>query len=121
VAVFGAEPRAGPAAEAGRGAAQVHRYVEHRARDHADEFSLRLLDLIMEPAQHEAGGAAVIVLDKARIDPGGGEVPRVPRFIKEAAAIAEQLRLDQPDLGKGGGGDLHRPWPFSITLMRYWP
>ena len=76
--------------------AQVDRDVEHFAGDDAHELALRVLDLVVEAAQHAAPRARVVVLHERRVEPGRRERARVPALEEEAALVAEDARLDRP-------------------------
>jgi len=95
-------------AECRRRPAEVHDHVEHRADRAADELALRVLDLVVEAAQHAAARARVVVLHEVDVDAGGGQCRRFQLSKEEAAVIAEDPGLDQLDVGDGGGRDLHR-------------
>jgi hypothetical protein len=60
--VVGAQLHAHPLAERGRAFADVHRHVEHGPLHHAHQLALRLLDLVVQAAQHAFAAAAVVVL-----------------------------------------------------------
>src|SRR5487761_2099231 len=57
-------------AEGRRRASQVDGHVEHPALDHANELSLRMLDLVMHAAQHAAARSRVVVLHEIDVEPG---------------------------------------------------
>src|SRR5690554_8063772 len=56
------QPLTHPAAEGGAVSAQVNRYIEYLAPHHTYQFTLRLLYLIMQTAQHIVCTATVVIL-----------------------------------------------------------
>src|SRR6267378_6046084 len=104
---LGVEANALPPAKSGRAAADVHRHVEDLAGDYPDELALRLADLIMQPAQHAASRAGVVVLDETGADPRALELPFVPALEEEAARIAEHPRFEKQHFREAGRNDLH--------------
>ena len=114
------------AAERRRAPPQVDRDVPHLAAHAADQLALRVLDLVVEAAQHAAAGARMIVLHERGVDSGGGERARVPGLEKEAAVVAADDGLDQPHVGNRGRRDLHHGLPHRTSgsrrsASRYWP
>src|SRR5205823_4397281 len=108
----------------GRGSAQIDGDVEHAAADDAHQLSLRLPDLIMQPAQHAARGAGMIVLDEAHVEVRGGTEPvLVPALQEKTALIAEHLRLADEDIGDRRGHHVHDTARScsSARRSRYWP
>ena len=61
----------------------------------------------MQPAQHAPGGAGHIVLDERATDAVLGVAGKLIGFEKKAALIAEQLGLDDDDVGNFGLDDIH--------------
>src|SRR5438034_2927978 len=49
---FGAQANAFPPAQPGRAAPDIHRHIENLAGDDTNELALRLMDLVMQPAQY---------------------------------------------------------------------
>src|SRR6185369_7019621 len=98
--VVGTEFDPGPLAKPRRGASHVDSHVKHLAARHADQFSLRLADLVVQAAQHGMRRARVIVLHESGRHPGrlleGG---LVEAFHEETALVAEDLGLDDEHLG----------------------
>ena len=71
--VFGAEPYGDAAAKGGGMTADVDGDIKDFSHDRANEFSLRLLNLVVQPAENALGGAGVVVLHERR-----GESPPWP-------------------------------------------
>ena len=76
--VLGREFRADPLAKRRCASPQIDSHIEHGAADDAHEFSLRLLDLIVQAAQRVPNRAAVIVLNEVSGDSAGGEFAPLP-------------------------------------------
>ena len=108
-------------AEGGRGAAEIHRHVEHLAGHDPHQLALRAPELVVQPPQHAAGRAAVIVLHEVGDDAGRRELPAVPGLHEEPAIIAEQLRLDKEDVGNRRGRESHGRSGSAATRSRYSP
>jgi hypothetical protein len=101
---------AGHLAEGRRAAADVHGDVEHRAARHAHQLALRLAQLVMQPAQHAAGGAGMVVLHELGADAGRlGQHALVVALEEEAARVAEDLRFEDQRVVDLGLDDLHGP------------
>src|SRR5690606_19597455 len=112
----------GPAPETRRAAAQVNRHVEHPPAYDAHQLALGLLQLVVQPAQHTARRARVVVLHEIDIEPGQlTEGARVPALEEKAARVAEHLGLEQQHLGQCSGGRLHQNTRSSSRRSRYWP
>ena len=62
--------------EGRRRAPQVDGDVEHRAFDHAHELALRVLDLVVQAAQHAAVRSRVVVLHELDVESCRGEARR---------------------------------------------
>jgi hypothetical protein len=58
---------ANPLSKRSRRPPKVHRYVKHLTFDYANQLSLRLLDLVMQPAQHTFDRTGVVVLYKLHV------------------------------------------------------
>ena len=65
------EVKAGPFAEVGRVAAQIDGDVPDMAREDADEFALRLAELVMQAAEYALDGERLVVLNELRGKTGG--------------------------------------------------
>ena len=107
VFVFGGEDGAGPLAEGGGAAAQVDGHVEHFAGNHAHEFALGVFGLVVQAAQNALAGFGVVFLHEG----AWGDVFAKPvvaeGFHKEAALVAVDLGLEEFDIRKGSGKDIH--------------
>src|SRR5260221_10526708 len=121
-----------PLAERRRALADIHRDIEHLAGDHAYQLALRLLELIMQAAQHALGAFGMVVLHKIDIEAGSlCKDLAIERFKEEAALVAKYLGLDQQYLRNGGWRGLHAPalmdrpcraaGPTGIVRSRIWP
>src|SRR3546814_6443017 len=101
-----------------RRTAEIDRDIEHRARRYAHQLSLRLPNLIMQPAQHAPGRPAVIVLHPWAGNAGCLKRPGVPAFHEEAAIVAEHLWFDDDDAGQIGFDEIHSTAPPSSRRSR---
>ena len=100
-------------AESRRTLADIHRDIEHRALHHAHQFALRMLDLIVQSAQHVLRGARVVVLHEIDIAAGQlGKPAPVETFKKESSVIAEYFGFDDQQVGDGGMDQLHPACPY---------
>src|SRR5207253_10059596 len=77
-----------------RASPHINRDVVRLARYDPDQLALRVLDLIMQSAQHVPRRAGVIILNELGIDPGLGKRPAIVAFEKKAPRICEHARLD---------------------------
>ena len=97
-----------PLAEGWRAAPKVHGDVEDLTGDHPHEFSLGLLNLVVQAAEDVARGAGVVVLDE-----GAGAAGRTTEFVfaerlhEEAAGVRMDHGFEDEDVGDGGGDDVH--------------
>lgn len=111
-----------PLPEGRRRPAQVHRHVEDAALDDPYELSLRLLDLVVQAAQHAFAGAGMVVLHEVHVEPGGlAEGLGVEALHEEAAGIPEDFRLDDQEAREAGFRHLHQNTFSSRRRSRYWP
>src|SRR5580698_7000500 len=83
-----------PAPEGRRTAPDVDRDVVHGAGHDPDELPLRLLNLVVQPAQDIPRRAAVIVLYELHIESGGSEFTLLPGLEEKATRVAKHLRPD---------------------------
>lgn len=98
-----------PLAERRGAAADIHCNVEHPAGGDPHQLALRLPDLVVQPPQHPADAATVVVLDESHVGPRGlVELPLIEAFVEEATGIAEHSGFEDEDARKTGGNDLHR-------------
>ena len=117
------ELEADPVPEGRAGAAHVGRDVENPAARHPHQLALRVrIALQVQAAQDAFGRARLVVLDEGhgRAD-GGVECLLVEALEKEAARVAEHLRLDDQHAGQGGRGHLHQNTWLLAICSRYWP
>ena len=98
-AVFRAEHDADPAAVGRAAAAQIHGDVKDLARDRAHELCLLVPLLKVQPAQHAAARAGLVILHERIRDAGSGKVGRPVGFHEIAARIAEALYVDDLHAG----------------------
>ena len=90
--VFGGQFHCNMLPKGRRAAANVHHDIEYRALHHAYQFALRVLDLVVQAAQHVFGRARMVVLHEIYIAASQfGEFAPVEAFKKETAVIAEYL------------------------------
>src|ERR1035437_9714428 len=88
--VLGRECHAYPFAKVGRTAPQVHCNVKHLALRDPYQLAMRMLNLVVQTTQHALGRAAVVVLHKLHVQPGGlCEVALIEAFKKEAAGVSK--------------------------------
>ena len=125
------EDDADRAAEGGRAAAKVDGDVEHLAGDAPHELALRVLDLVMETAQHAMPRLRMVILHEGRVDAGVRQRTRVPALEEIPAVVREHARLEALDVGQVGCDDLHRnrtlgsrksssrylPYPFFASAI----
>ncbi len=101
--VLGRQLAAIPLAEGRRTLAQIDGHVKHRALGHAHQLALRLLDLVMQAAQHALGRTRMVVLHEQLGDTGQfGKAARVVAFEEEAAVVAEDLGLEHQQARQRG-------------------
>ncbi len=62
-----------PFAEVGRVAAKIDGDVPNMTGEDADEFALRLAELVMQAAEHALDGKGLVVLDELFRKTGGGK------------------------------------------------
>src|ERR1039457_3415038 len=94
----------------------IHRNIEHRALHHAHQFALRMLDLIVESAQHILSRARVVVLHEIHITASQlGELAPIETFKKETAIITKYFGFDDQQVGDGGMNQFHSGTPFSLS------
>jgi len=87
-AVFRTEGETDPLAKSGRAFSDIHSDIKHLAGGDPHQFTLRLLDLVVQAPQDILGGTGVVVLDKLETDAGFlGKSPPVEAFIKKASLV----------------------------------
>lgn len=93
VIVAGLEVKAGPAAEVGGMAAEIDGDIPDVPGEDADEFPLRMPQLVVEAAEHTASGERLIVLREGVRKAQGDEGVGVEDFGEPASGIAMTLWL----------------------------
>src|SRR5205085_7485204 len=88
------------------------------AGDDPDELPLRVLDLVVQPAQNASRRARVIVLHEVGVDPDVRKRPAVITFEKKPARVAENARLDQKHVGERHWRDFHGTSALSAPEAR---
>jgi hypothetical protein len=81
----------------------IHSHVKYFSRDHPEQFSLRLSNLIMQTAQDTLAGLGMIILHKIERNASFRELPFLVAFQKKAPFISEHFWFNQQDIGEGGG------------------
>jgi len=90
VPVLGRKLYPGPLAKGRRAGADIHRHVKHLAGHGAHQLALRLVHLVMQPAQRAAYRAGMVTLHKRRhAECFQFTVP--VRLHKEAAGVFKHL------------------------------
>ena len=102
--------------------AYVHSHIQHRTLHHAHKLGLRVLNLVVQAAQHVFDRTRVIVLHEIHIAPGDlSKLAAIEAFEKKSALIAEHARFDNQQVGNTGLNRFHAaPLSFS-TCIRYAP
>jgi UDP-glucose 4-epimerase len=117
---FCVQVHAHPLAQGGRALAQVHHHIKHLALHHTHQLALRVLDLVMQTAQHTLGRLAVVVLHKGHVHTGFvGKVALVEGLEEKAPGITKHLRLQNQHFRDGGGRD--GVGHYLSKFKRYWP
>ena len=98
--VFRRNDRSRPLTKGWRTLSDIDRDVEDLASNDTDQFSLWLLDLVVQTPQNILRGAGMIVLNKGGAPPGLFlEEAKVEAFEEETAVITEHFRFDYKDVG----------------------
>lgn len=106
--VGGRQVDANPVAEGWRAFAQVDGDIEYFAGSDAHQLALRLLDLIVQAAQHALGRLGVVVLYEVAGDAGQfAKVSLIKTFIEKASIIAKYGGLENQYVWNCCGRDLH--------------
>jgi hypothetical protein len=99
---------------------QVDRDIEYFACNDPHQLSLRLPDLIVQPAQHVLCRARMVVLDEARLQAGRFfEHALVEAFEEESAFIAEHLGRQDQNVRYLGSDDVHQNTLSLSSRARY--
>jgi hypothetical protein len=85
----------------------VDDYIENFSPSHKNQFSLRMLYLVMQPSKHPSFGTGAVVLYECLFDPKFPITTLLIAFQKESAIIAENVGLDQQDSGQGNLSRFH--------------
>ena len=82
-------------------------FIEHFAFHHTHQLSLRMFNLVVQPAQYAACRTRVVVLHErnARLHLLG-KFTRIEAFVEKATRIAEDFRFNDLDLGQCRSGYL---------------
>ncbi|MPN33590.1 hypothetical protein SDC9_181079 [bioreactor metagenome] len=100
--VFGGKPLPDPLAVSGRAFADIDHDVKDLALYNANQFALRLLDLIVKAAQDVANRTRMVILHKMRPDARRLKKRLLVVALEEKTTfIAEDFRLQQQDIGNG--------------------
>src|SRR5208283_5999614 len=83
-----------PLPEGGRIATNVNGDVKDRTAHHANQLSLRLIDLVMQSAKHVALRAGVVVLHEMRVNTDLAHLSLFETFQKKAPVVAKNIRFD---------------------------
>lgn len=118
--VFGREHHRRPTPERGRATTDIHRHVVHLALQHADQLSLRIRPLVMQPAQHASRGSGDIALDELHVQAGLGKTRLVPAFVEKPACVTEHPWFNHHATGQIGFDQLHASSPRN-SASKYWP
>lgn len=92
--VFCRQHSSHPFAKVAGAASQIDCYIEYFSLRHSYQFSLRVLNLVMQAPQYISHGTAVIVLDELHVHTCGmGKVTLVETLKKETATVGEYFRF----------------------------
>jgi len=105
--VFRTKYLADPLTEGFRAFSEVDRDIEDFALHDTNEFTLRLLDLVVQAAQNVPGRLGMVVLHEFALETGGMlEGTGVETLEEEATVVTEDLGFEDDNFGdSGGGGD----------------
>ena len=76
-------------------------HIENFAGNDPHQFSLRLLNLIVQAAQDALAGLGMIVLHKIKRDSGFGETPFLVTLQEKSPRILKHFWLNQQNIGEG--------------------
>src|SRR5690348_7721058 len=93
--VFTGEFRAIPFAEGWRVFPQIHSYIENLSYGHTNEFALRMLYLIMQPAQNILAREGMVILNEPLFNSGLCYRAFTVSFEEKAAVVSEDFRFEQ--------------------------
>ena len=116
--VLGTQNMPVPLTKCRRVSAKIDKDIKNRTLRHPDQFSLRSLDLIMEPAQHIFGRAGVIVLNEVLIDAYLGKLLSIPGLKEKPTVIAEDLGLQAIGAVDFSGVTIHEGKEVEIGKLK---
>src|SRR5215210_6298234 len=87
-----------PFAKRGGTSPDIDGDIEDLPGNHPQEFSLRLFDLIMQPAQDALAGSRVVILYKIKWNPSFRIIPFLITLQEETPLILEDPGFDQQDI-----------------------
>lgn len=102
IVLFGGEDYADPLAEMRGAAAYVHDDIKRFACDHAAQFGLGPVQLVVEPAYDVERGTRVTVLNEAIVNSQGVELPFVIALEVKTARVVEHSGPDEADARQRG-------------------
>ena len=108
-----------PSPEGGRAAAEVERDIKNLAGDGAHQFSLGLVNLVVQAADDILLGIGMIVLYEWLWNAELGKCALVVTFQKEAADVAEHTRFEEQKSGEAGGDCFHRLLLIKSILIGF--
>src|SRR5579864_3003225 len=97
-----------PLAKARRTSAHVDRHVENLATYDPHQFSLRMANLVMQPAENISCRERLIVLHKSFPDSKIRHDLFVVALKKKTASISENLRFEKQNSSKRRGSRFHK-------------
>ena len=116
--VLGGKGHTHPLAKGFAVGAAVHGNVVHFAHGHTHQLALGMVLLEMQAAQHALGGAALVILYKGLVNPGGGEIVDLISLHKITAVIAKHGRFDHNNAGDFGFNKIKLTHFFIFSFYR---
>src|ERR1700733_7584742 len=108
-----------PLAECRRMPPEIERHVVDFSAQTANQLSLRVVNLIVETANHIPPGERLIVLNERTLDTQFRQSPLVVAFEKSTAGVLEDLRFKQLDICNAGRDCLHRYAPLAHRELTF--
>ena len=105
--IAGLEVEGGPAAEIGRITAEIYGDVPDMAGENADEFALRMPELVVKAAENTASGKRLVVLGEGRGKAERSKGVGVEDFSEPSARIAKASGFEDFYIAQGGITDGH--------------
>ncbi len=96
-----------PAAERRRIPPQIQRHIPNVPGNHSDQLSLRPVQLVMQPAQHTAHRARLVVLHKLCRQTSLAIRPRIEHLGKPAAVVPISFRSYKLHVAQRRWDNLH--------------